>query len=203
MTLRLQLHQGKNFATTTTNAYAPTMINKDETRDKFYEDFEFVISVVPAPDKLIILGDFNGSVRQDRASWEGVLDKYGIGKCNSNGLLFVQICAKRNLITNTVFRLLTHSKISWTHFCSEHWHLFDHVIVRRRDKQDVRVTRVVGDAECWTDHRLILSKLSIRVQLKTKPQGEKKGTKATEYYHIYPTPPLEQDMTQGQFLSGV
>ena len=22
-------------------------------------------------------------------------------------------------------------------------------------------------------------------------------------YHIYPTPPLEQDMTQGQFLSGV
>ncbi len=23
------------------------------------------------------------------------------------------------------------------------------------------------------------------------------------YYHIYPTPPLGQDMTQGQFLSGV
>ena len=23
------------------------------------------------------------------------------------------------------------------------------------------------------------------------------------YYHIYPTPPLEQDMTQGQFLSRV
>ena len=22
-------------------------------------------------------------------------------------------------------------------------------------------------------------------------------------YHIYPTPPLRQDMTQGQFLSGV
>ena len=23
------------------------------------------------------------------------------------------------------------------------------------------------------------------------------------YHHIYPTPPLGQDMTQGQFLSGV
>ena len=26
---------------------------------------------------------------------------------------------------------------------------------------------------------------------------------ATWCYHIYPTPPLRQDMTQGQFLSGV
>ncbi len=39
--------------------YAPTMTNADETKDKFYEDFEYVISAVPAADKLIILVNFN------------------------------------------------------------------------------------------------------------------------------------------------
>ena len=28
-------------------------------------------------------------------------------------------------------------------------------------------------AECWTDHRLIVSKLSIRIQPKRRPQGKK------------------------------
>ena len=38
------------------------MTNRDETKDKFYEDFENVISAVPTADKLIILGDFNPRV---------------------------------------------------------------------------------------------------------------------------------------------
>ena len=31
----------------------------------------------------------------------------------------------------------------------------------------------------------------------------KKAFRKERVYHIYPTPPLGQDMTQGQFLSGV
>ena len=50
------------------SAYAPTMTNTDETKDKFYEDFEYVISAVSAADKLIILGDFNARVGQNATS---------------------------------------------------------------------------------------------------------------------------------------
>ena len=61
MTMRLPLHYEKKF-TAIISAYAPTMTNTDETKDKFYEDFEYVISAVPAADKLIILSDFNARV---------------------------------------------------------------------------------------------------------------------------------------------
>ena len=37
----------------------------------------------------------------------------------------------------------------------------------------MRVTRTMYGAECWTDYRLIISKLNIRVQPKTRPQGKK------------------------------
>ncbi|VDL89164.1 unnamed protein product [Schistocephalus solidus] len=37
---------------------------------------------------------------------------------------------------------------------SRRWHLLDYVLVRRRDRQDVLVTKAIRDADVWTDHRL-------------------------------------------------
>ena len=168
MIMRLPLHHRKKF-TTIISSYAPIMTNTDETKDKFYENFEYVMSAVPTADKLLILGDFIARVGQDSATWEGLLDKHRTTKCDSNGLLLLQTCAKHNLlITNTVFCLPTCNKTS-----SKHWHLINYVILRWKDRWSVRVMRAVCGAECWTDHCLIISKLSIRVQSKTRLQGKK------------------------------
>ena len=56
---------------------------------------------------------------------------------------------------------------------SKHWHLTDYVVVRKRDRQDVRVMKSMCSTDCWTDHRLIVTKLNIRVQPKRRPQGKK------------------------------
>ena len=47
------------------------------------------------------------------------------------------------LITNTVFKLPNRNKTSWMHPRSKHWHLIDYVIVRRTDRQYVRVTKTM------------------------------------------------------------
>ena len=75
MTLRLPL-SGKRHATIV-SAYAPTMTNPDEVKDKFYDDLDSVISAAPWTDKLILLGDFNARVGTDHQTWEGVT---GVGK---------------------------------------------------------------------------------------------------------------------------
>ncbi|XP_069977707.1 craniofacial development protein 2-like [Penaeus vannamei] len=125
MTMRLPLSHGQKFATIV-SAYAPTMTNPDETKDKFYEDLNTVITAVPHADKLIILGDCNARVGCDSVSWEGVIGKHGVGNCNSNGLLLLQTCAEHGLlITNTVFHLPTGNRTSWMHLRSKHWHLIN------------------------------------------------------------------------------
>ena len=74
-------------------------------------------------------------------------------------------CAEHELlITNTVFRLPTRKKTSWMHPRSKHWHLIDYVIERRRDRQNIIVTKTICGADCWTDHRLVVSKLNLRIQ---------------------------------------
>ena len=75
--------------------------------------------------------------------------------------------------TNTVFKLPNRNKTSLMHPRSKHWHLIDYVIVRRTDRQDVRVTKTMCGADCWTDHRLVVSKLNLRIQPARRPQGKK------------------------------
>ena len=51
-------------------ANAPTMMNPDEVKEKFYEDLEILIVNVPIEDKLIILGDFNARVGSEMVTTE-------------------------------------------------------------------------------------------------------------------------------------
>ena len=186
MTLRLLL-----------SAYAPTMTNPDEVKNKFYDDLDSVISAAPRTDRLILLGDFNARVGTDHQTWEGVIGSEGVGKCNSNGLLFLRKCAEHELlITNTVFRPPTRRNITRMHPRSKHWHLIDYVIVRRKDRQDVRVTKTMRGADCWTYHRLVVSKLNLRFQPVRRLQGKKVPKKLD-------VSKLKQDSKKQAFVSGL
>ena len=155
MTLRLPLSGIKHA--TIVSIYAPTMTNPEEVND----DLDNIISAKPRTDKLILLGDFNASVGTDQQTWEGVIGSEGVGKCNSIALQLLRKCAGHDLsITNTVFKLPNQNKTSWMHPRSKQWHLIDYVIVQRTDRQDFRVTKTMCGADCWTDHRLVVSKLN-------------------------------------------
>ena len=171
MTLQLQLRGDKQA--TLISAYAPTMTNPEEVKDKFYEELESLIDKVPKKDKLIILGDFNARVGTDHQTWEGVIGRHGVGKCNSNGLLLLRLCTVHDLsITNTLFRQPNRNKTTWMHPRSKHWHLLDYVITRRADRRDFQVTKSMCGAACWTDHRLVISKANLRILPKRRPQGK-------------------------------
>lgn len=85
------------------SAYAATSTNLDELKDRFYEDLNDTMFDVPRADKLIILGDFNARAGRGHMSWEGVMGKHGVGKCNNNGLLLDSCATNGLLITSRDF----------------------------------------------------------------------------------------------------
>nr|VZH93823.1 unnamed protein product [Spirometra erinaceieuropaei] len=173
MSLRLPLRRGGQFATII-SAYAPTMTNPDAVRDKFYEDLHALLATVPMADKLVVLGDFNARVGTDHTAWRGVLGPHGLRGSNDNGLLLLRTCAEHRLIlTNTFFCLPEREKATWRHPRSRQWQLLDYVLVRRRDQRDVLVTKAIAGADGWTDHRLVISKMRIRLQPRRRPQGKR------------------------------
>ena len=54
-------------------AYAPTMTNSDEGKERFYVGLDKTIASVPSSDKLLIMGDFNARVGRDNETWLKVL----------------------------------------------------------------------------------------------------------------------------------
>nr|VZI11159.1 unnamed protein product [Spirometra erinaceieuropaei] len=174
MSLRLPLGGGGKFATII-SAYAPPMSSPDAAaRDKFYEDLHALLATVSKADKLIVLGDFNARVGTDHTAWRGVLGPHGLPGSNDNGLLLLRTCAEHRLIlTNTFFCLPERGKATWRHPRSRQWQLLDYVLVRRRDQRDVLVTKAIAGADGWTDHRLVISKMRIRLQPRRRPQGKR------------------------------
>ncbi|BHF81141.1 hypothetical protein SprV_0702427100 [Sparganum proliferum] len=172
MSLRMPLWGGK-FATII-SAYAQPMTSPDVARDKFYEDLHALLATVSKADKLIVLGDFNARVGTDHTAWRGVLGPQGLRGSNDNGLLLLRTCAEHRLIlTNTFFCLSEREKATWRHPRPRQWHLLDYVLVRRRDQRDVLVTKAIAGADGWTDHRLVISKMRIRLQPRRRPQGKR------------------------------
>nr|VZI11855.1 unnamed protein product [Spirometra erinaceieuropaei] len=110
----------------------------------------------------------------DHTAWRGVLDLHGLRGSNDNGLLLLRTCAEHRLIlTNTFFCLPEREKATWRHPRSRQWHLVDYVLVRRRDQRDVLVTKAIAGADGWTDHRLVSSKMRLRLQPRRRPQGKR------------------------------
>nr|VZI46675.1 unnamed protein product [Spirometra erinaceieuropaei] len=102
------------------------------------------LPIQPDPaDRLIVLGDFDARVGTDQ-----VLDTHGIAGCSDNGLLLLQTYSEhRLLLINTFFSLPMREKATWMDPRSLRWQLLDYVFARRRDQQDVMVTKAVGDAD--------------------------------------------------------
>ena len=163
VTMRIRL-SGKNYATIV-SAYAPTMTYPDEEKENFYESLKTTIGRVPRSDKLIVLGDFNARVGRDHETWERVIGHHGMGNENANGSLLLNMCAEYQLtITNTLFQQANKYKTSWMHPRSKHWHLIDYVIVRQRDSRDVKKTCTIGATTCWSDHRMVRSRMRLTFQ---------------------------------------
>ena len=146
-------------------AYAPTLVQSDETKDCFYGYLSDAIEKVPISHKLVVMGDFNARVGTDHISWEKVISSHGIGNENSNGTRLLSLCAQNELcITNTFFQQANRHKTTWMHPGSKQWHMIDYVITRQRDIKEVFQTRAMCGSTTWSDHRLVRSKLAFKVK---------------------------------------
>ena len=173
MSVRIQLRDNSHL--TLISVYAPTMQRSSEEKEDFYRKLGTCVSAV-ANDPLIIICDFNTRVGKDCTSWPNV-GKHGVGNMNSNGLMLLEFCTRFQLsIMGTMFQLKNSLKNTWQHLRSKHWHQIDHVLSNQAARQYITVTKVNRAADCFTDHKLVVSKCLFSLKQKKKGTRPPKKT---------------------------
>lgn len=169
MCLRLELATGEYLKLV--SVYGPTMQRPQEEKELFYDQLT-TIADSTKEDHLIFLGDFNARVGSDWKLWPDVLGKHGVGRMNSNGLMLLNFCTENEFsVMGSMFQLPNALKVTWQHMRSKHWHQIDHVIANKPAKHSINVSKVNVNADCFTDHKLLICKCSFA------PKKKKKGKK--------------------------
>ena len=73
------------------SVYTPTLQAETGVKKAFDRDLHNLLQQVDSKDKLLILVDFNARVGRDFELWKGVLGRHGIGNCNDNGRLLLEL----------------------------------------------------------------------------------------------------------------
>ncbi|CAF1369434.1 unnamed protein product, partial [Didymodactylos carnosus] len=119
---------------------------------------------------LVIMDDFNARVGDDYETWKEVMGKCGIigEETTDNGLRLLEFCLVHNLsVTSTFF---SHKNVhKYTHYSRNKEGTksqIDHILINRRWRTSVEDTRVYRGADFMnTDHRLLLSKIKIKLKV--------------------------------------
>jgi len=139
------------------SVYAPSngkRVPEDE-KEEFLKMLREEISNTKADDSLIILGDFNARVGTKDEAWSAELGLFGLEERNDAGETLLSICGEHRLkVMNTCFKHKQYGTWMFPRF--NRWYTLDHIIVRQKYAKDVRDCRVICDAECDTDHRLMI-----------------------------------------------
>nr|VZI10594.1 unnamed protein product [Spirometra erinaceieuropaei] len=116
-------------------------------------------------DRLIDLVDFNARVGTDCTVWKGVLVSHGV-RDRSDDSFLLRIDTDHPFLPTNTSRLLVCEEATWVHQLSRRWQLLDYVLVRRRDREGMLVTKATRDADGWTDYRLAIFRTKLRMQLR-------------------------------------
>ena len=104
MTEMISVHfQGKPFNITVIQVYSPTSNAEEAEIERFYEDLQDLLELIPKKDIIFIIGDWNAKVGSQEIP--GVTGQFGLGVQNEAGQRLIEFCQENALvIANTLFQ---------------------------------------------------------------------------------------------------
>ena len=92
--------QGKPFSITVIQVYAPTSNAEEAEVERFYEELQDLLEIMPPKDVLFIVGDWNVKVGSQEKP--GVIGKFGLGIQNEAGQRLIEFCQENALVIATL-----------------------------------------------------------------------------------------------------
>ena len=153
--------QGKSFNITVIQAYAPT--SNTEEAERFYEDLQDVLELIPKKDVFFIIGDWNAKVGSQETP--GVTGKFGLGVQNEAGQRLIEFCQENALvIAGTLFQQHKRGLFTWPSPDGQHRNQIDYILCSQRWKSSILSAKTRSGADCGSDHELLIAKFRLKLK---------------------------------------
>ena len=158
--------QGRHGRITIIQAYAPIDDAEDAVKDSFYDHLQQEIDATPRHDIIMLLGDFNAQIDQDREGIEHVIGPFGSALHKTDNCdRLISLCATNNMhISNTFYRHKNIHKKTWRHPNGQSSNEIDYICISKRWRSSVIDVRVQRGADVGSDHHLLIAKFRLRLK---------------------------------------
>ena len=155
--------QGKPFNIRAIQVYAPSSNTEEAEVEKFYEDLQDLLELIPKKDVLFMIGDWNAKVGSQETS--GVTGKFGLGVQNEAGKRLIEFCQENALIiANTLFQQHKRRLSTWTSPDGQHRNLIDYILCSQRWRSSIQSAKTRPGADCGSDHELLIAKFTLKLK---------------------------------------
>ena len=152
---------------TVVSAYAPQQGLSDEAKERFYADLVFHTSKIDDKQITILGGDLNGHVEKTTLGYEDVHGGFGYGVRNSEGERILEFGLALDIVVcNTLFQKRDSRLITFSSGDSNTQ--IDYIMMKGRDKRFLKDVKVIPSEEVFTQHKLVVCDLSIKVKKEKK-----------------------------------
>ena len=161
ITIRLKAHP---INLTIIQVYAPTPDASDENLESFYNTVQEALDKIPPRDLLVMMGDWNSKVgNTDRKNSH--IGIHGLGEQNERGVKLAEFCISNDLtIGNTIFPHHPRRLYTWRSPGERTRNQIYYIMVKRRWRTSLLNVKTRPDADCGSDHQLLLATTKIKPQ---------------------------------------
>ena len=124
--------QGKPFNITVIQVYAPTSNPEEAEVERFYEDLQDLLELIPKRDVFFIIRDWNAKVESQETP--GVTGKFGLGIRNEAGQRLIEFCQENALVIgNILFQQHQRRLYTRTSPDGQHQNQTDYILCSQRE----------------------------------------------------------------------
>ena len=151
------------FISKVIQVYAVTRNAEEAEVERFYEDLQDLLQLIPKKDVLFIIEAWNAKAASQEIP--GVKGKFGLGVQNEAGQRQIEFCQENALvIANTLFQQHKRRLYTWTSPDGQHWNQIDYNLCRQRWRSSIHSAKTSLGADYGSEHELLFAKFRLKLK---------------------------------------
>ena len=164
-TTEWSLHfQGKPFNIMVIQVYAPTS-NAEEV-ERFYEDLQDLLELIPKKDVLFIKGDWSAKAWSQENTWSNRQiwtwsTEWSRAKTNR---VLPRECTGHSKHPLPITQEMTLNRVISCWPDGQHWNQIDYILCSQRWRSSIQSAKTRPGADCGSDHEFLIAKFRLKLK---------------------------------------